>query len=109
MRHPDLRILSGESGKFALIRLVAFRYFPSDMDPDIFTDTAPKMNAPFLVAITGLILVGAPLAGTWLAGRPLGHYLELPPRPMPVEVSGFSWVAFWLMAAFILAVVAPFV
>ena len=64
---------------------------------------------PLLVGISGLILVGAPLAGVWLAGQPLDAYLELPPRPAPGDAAGFSWTAFWLLAAFIAAAVAPFV
>ena len=64
---------------------------------------------PLLVGITGLVLVGAPLAGVWLAGQPLGAYLQLPPRPAPGEPAGFSWTAFWLLAAFVVAAVAPFV
>lgn len=62
---------------------------------------------PLLIAITGLILLGAPLAGAWLAGQPLGNYLELPPRPLPRTAAAFSWTVFWLMAAFVIAAVAP--
>lgn len=62
-----------------------------------------------LVGITGLILVSAPLAGVWLAGQPLDEYLELPPRPAFGAATGFSWTAFWLLAAIIVAAVAPFV
>ena len=65
-------------------------------------------NTLLLVIITGLILIGAPLAGAWVAGQPLEPYLELPPRPMHVEVSGFSWAAFLLMTAFVVTAVAPF-
>jgi len=59
------------------------------------------------VGVTGLILVGAPLGGVWLAGQPLDAYLELPPRPAPGEAAGFSWTVFWLFAAFVAAAVAP--
>lgn len=68
-----------------------------------------ELNAASLVGITGLILVGAPLVGVWLAGKPIGPYLELPPRPVQVEVSGFWWVAFWGIAVFVAAAVVPFV
>ena len=79
------------------------------MDKDIFNQPAPGPSAPLLVGITGLILVSAPLAGIWLAGQPLDPYLEFPPRPAPRVVAGFSWTAFWLLAAFIVAAVAPWV
>lgn len=62
-----------------------------------------------LVAITGLILIGAPLAGVALAGRPLEPYLALPPRPLDAAPSGFSWAVFSALAAFVLAALAPFV
>lgn len=66
-------------------------------------------SSVLLVAITGLILLGAPLVGIWLTGQPLSEYLELPPRPLPRPATGFSWSAFWLLAAFTVAAVAPFV
>jgi len=74
-----------------------------------FKERAPVLSTPLLVGITGLILVGAPLAGVWLAGQPLEAYLELPPRPAPGVAAGFSWTAFSLLAVFIAAAVAPFV
>lgn len=79
------------------------------MDTNIPIRPAPTPGVPLLVGITGLILVGAPLAGVWLAGRPLDEYLELPPRPAPGVAAGFSWTGFWLLAAFVSAAVAPFV
>ncbi len=74
-----------------------------------FDEPAPGPSTPLLVGITGLILLGAPLAGVWLAGQPLAEYLELPPRPSLRTAAGFSWGIFWLMAALIAAAVAPFV
>ena len=62
-----------------------------------------------LVGITALILLGAPLAGVWLAGQKMADYLELPPRPAFLQAAAFSWSAFWLMAAFIVGTAAPFV
>lgn len=72
-------------------------------------EDAPGIRAPWLVAITGLILVGAPLAGVVLAGYPLDPYLTLPPRPLEAAPSGFSWIPFWALATFVLAALAPFV
>jgi hypothetical protein len=76
---------------------------------NIAIEPAPGPSTPLLVGITGLILVGAPLAGVWLTGQPLDEYLELPPRPALGVAAGFSWTAFWLLAAFVVAAVAPFV
>lgn len=73
------------------------------------SEHAPEPRTPLLVGITGLVLVGAPLAGVWLAGQPLDAYLELPPRPAPGGAAGFTWTAFWLLAALIAAAVAPLV
>jgi hypothetical protein len=67
------------------------------------------IHVKMLVVITGLMLLGAPLAGVWLAGQPVGEYLELPPRPVPRAAAGFSWIAFWLFAAFIVGAVTPLV
>jgi hypothetical protein len=75
-------------------------------------DSARLASAPrtlLLVGITGLILVGAPLAGVSLAGQPLDAYLELPPRPVPAGAVGFSWTAFCLLAVFVMAAIAPFI
>ncbi|MGH9602916.1 MAG: hypothetical protein ACRD24_11065 [Terriglobales bacterium] len=55
------------------------------------------------------MLVGAPLAGVWLTGQPLDQYLEFPPRPASSAAAGFSWTAFWLIAAFVVTAVAPIV
>jgi len=82
---------------------------PPERTKSISNEPAARFSTPLLVGITGLILVGAPLAGVWLAGQPLDAYLELPPRPAPGEPGGFSWTAFALLAAFVLAAVVPFV
>lgn len=67
---------------------------------------APGSSA-LLVGMTGLILLGAPLAGVWFAGQPLAGYLELPPRPPARPASGFSWTAFILLVSFTVAAVSP--
>lgn len=68
-----------------------------------------ERSATWLVMVTALILVGAPLAGVWLAGQPLDPYLELPPRPGRAAVAGFSRAAFWALAILVLTAVAPLV
>jgi hypothetical protein len=70
---------------------------------------AAKPNTLALIGFTGAILVGAPLAGIWIAGLSIEPYLELPPRPVQVGVLGFSWTVFWAMAGFVVGAVAPFV
>lgn len=79
------------------------------MNGSISPGPGPASNAPLLVGLAAFILIGAPLAGVWLAGQPLSPYLELPPRPGPAAASGFSWTAFWALAALVLVAVAPFV
>jgi len=74
-----------------------------------FDEPAQGPSTSLLVGITGLILLGAPLAGVWLAGEPLVEYLELPPRPAPRAAAGFSWTVFWLLAAFTITAITPFV
>jgi hypothetical protein len=66
-------------------------------------------SSALLLGMTGLILLGAPLAGVWLAGQPLAGYLELPPRPPARPASGFSWTAFILLVLFTVAAVSPLI
>jgi hypothetical protein len=66
------------------------------------------MRFLILLASLVLMLIGLPLAGIILAGKPLVMYLEFPPRSVYVFHARFSW---WLFAAttlFIVAVVFPF-
>lgn len=55
------------------------------------------------------MLLGLPLLGVALAGNSIGRYLEFPPRTLHVEHAPFSWIAFILIAAFVLVCVLPFV
>jgi len=52
-----------------------------------------------------VLLLGLPLAGLVIAGRPILAYLEFPPQTRFVSHAPFSWIAFGLYAAFIAAVV----
>ena len=54
-------------------------------------------------------LLGLPLAGVHLAGRPLGPYLEFPPRTHQIVHAPFSWLMFTLLAGVILVCISPFV
>lgn len=56
-----------------------------------------------------LMLVGLPLAGVALAGKPLSPYLEFPPRAEHVPHLPFSWPAFVITAFLVLLALAPFI
>jgi hypothetical protein len=55
------------------------------------------------------MLVGLPLAGIVLAGKPLAVYLEFPPITEHVVHASFSWWAFGATALFVIVAVSPFV
>ena len=55
-----------------------------------------------------LMLIGLPLAGVILAGKPLALYFEFPPRTVYVVHAAFSWWAFAATTLFIIVVVFPF-
>lgn len=60
------------------------------------------------LAIMLALLVGLPLAGVGLAGKPLELYLEFPPRTRYVEHEPFSWPVFIGLAIFIVGFISPF-
>ena len=55
------------------------------------------------------MLVGLPLAGVVLAGKPLALYLEFPPRTVYVVHADFSWWAFAATTLSVVVAVFPFV
>ena len=55
-----------------------------------------------------LVLIGLPLAGIVLGGKPLAPYLEFPPRTEYVVHAAFSWWAFAVTALMIIVAVFPF-
>ncbi len=61
-----------------------------------------------LIFPLGVMLIGLPLAGIALAGKPFGPYLEFPPRTEYVAHAGFSWWAFVATALLVVAAVFPF-
>lgn len=63
----------------------------------------------FRMLILFLMLLGLPLLGVVLAGKPLDPYLEFPPQTRYVEHAPYSRVAFIALAVFLIAVVSPFV
>jgi hypothetical protein len=67
------------------------------------------MKALASAALVCALLIGLPLLGVALAGRPLGPYLEFPPVTRYVVHAPFSWPVFIALSAFTFACVAPFI
>jgi hypothetical protein len=55
------------------------------------------------------LLIGLPLLGVILAGKPIAQYTEIPPTTHYVPHAAFSWLAFIVLAAIIVVVILPFV
>ncbi|MGH7165896.1 MAG: hypothetical protein ACREIS_10285 [Nitrospiraceae bacterium] len=67
------------------------------------------MNSAILkLSLIVLLLLGLPMLGVALAGKPIARYLEFPPLTRYVEHAPFSWVAFVLLSVFVLAVTGIF-
>jgi len=56
----------------------------------------------------GVLLVGLPLLGVWMAGYDVASFLEFPPRTQYIEHAPFSWPVFAGLAIVILATMLPF-
>ena len=63
----------------------------------------------FLILLVTLVLmlIGLPLTGIVLSGKPLDLYLEFPPRTAHVVHADFSWWAFVTITLFIVVAVFP--
>ena len=66
-----------------------------------------KPPIPVLALLAALVLL--PVLGPALCGIDLRRYGEFPPQTVYVDHASFSWTAFVLIAAAVLAVCAPFV
>jgi hypothetical protein len=66
-----------------------------------------KTFTKVIVLVT--MLLGLPMAGILLAGRPVSVYLEFPPKTLHVGQTPFSWFAFVAYSLFILAALGPLV
>lgn len=64
--------------------------------------------SPMRIPALAALLLGLPLSGAWLAGKPLAAYLEFPPLTRHVPHAEFSWGVFAAMAAGILGFLAWF-
>jgi hypothetical protein len=62
------------------------------------------------IILTLVCLVGAPLTGVYLSGETVTDYLYFPPESLELTVdhAPFSWVAFFIILALIILVMAPF-
>ena len=61
-------------------------------------DSNPIRSAWILLPPTLVLLLGLPLLGVALAGKPLAQYTEFPPLTRYVEHASFSWPVFLAMA-----------
>ena len=61
-----------------------------------------------LLSLVVLLLIGLPLLGIILAGKPLARYEEFPPITRYVRHAPFSWALFLILAVFISATTGPF-
>lgn len=50
------------------------------------------------------LLLGLPLTGILISGRPLAIYLEFPPETRFISHASFSWLLFWCYTAFIITI-----
>ncbi len=57
----------------------------------------------------GLMLVGLPLVGIIVMGKPLAPYLRFPPTTVAIDHLPFSWWAFCLLAVLVITALLPFV
>src|SRR5438105_3250815 len=60
-----------------------------------------------LLSLVVLLLIGLPLLGIILAGKPLGRYEEFPPITRYIEHASFSWGLFLILAIFVSATTGP--
>ena len=61
-----------------------------------------------IAIVCGVLLLGLPLLGVFLAGKPLRDYAQFPPLTRYVEHEPFSWPVFVAMALLIFLVILPF-
>ncbi len=67
------------------------------------------MKPAVQIVVSGILLLGLPLAGVWITGQEIAGYLEFPPRTQYVAHAPFSWPVFTGLATLILATTLPFV
>lgn len=65
-----------------------------------------RLSATAALALAGLVVWAAPLAGLAIAGRPVAEFLEFPPRTQEIVQPPFDWSVFAIMAIPVLAALA---
>ena len=70
--------------------------------------SSDRWRAAGVLLVAVALVVGLPPIGMALVGRDLEPYFDLPPLARHVEPTGFSWLAALLVAALVVASVAPF-
>ena len=68
-----------------------------------------KKNTGYLLFFPILLILVLPLVGAALMGKPLGVYLQFPPKPPAHPQPDFSWVVFIGLSIFILSTTVPLV
>jgi hypothetical protein len=62
-----------------------------------------------LLLLQAVLLLGLPLTGAWLAGKPLARYAAFPPLARDLPHPPFAWPAFGGLLALGLVVLGPFI
>ena len=68
-----------------------------------------KKNTGYLLFIPVALIMLLPIIGAAAAGKPIGAFLQFPPKPPDNPQPPFSWPVFIGLAIFILAATAPLV
>ena len=68
-----------------------------------------KKTTGYLLLLPIVLIMLLPLLGAAVAGKPLGPYLQFPPRTPDISHPPFSWIVFIGLSLFIIASVAPLV
>jgi hypothetical protein len=70
-------------------------------------DRKPAVTFFIKLAVLAPMLLGLPMLGVWVAGLPIGRYLQFPPESLYVQHAAFSWPAFFIYLAVIGLATAP--
>ena len=74
----------------------------------------PSLSARYastfgLLVVLTPMLIGLPLLGVMLAGKPVAPYFRFPPDTSFVTHAPFSWPVFWFLTALVIVCIAPFI
>ncbi len=65
-------------------------------------------SGPVQLLMVLALLIGLPVLGVWLGGKPVHLYMDFPPRTGHVEHAPFSWPVFFTLLIFVVVVIWPF-